>query len=282
VNQGRKSSRDYRIARSAFPAAWYRSTAPSFRKGLTLAQSFRLFLDDTTAEKWIADLRWNGEPAYPRCSDTNVQSGAKHPTMPYRCRGCRMFFSVKTGTVMQSSKLGCHTWVIATYLLATGKGQASMKLHRDLGITQKTGWHLAHRIRESWASRNLCSMPRLRSMRRTSAAWRRTSTKRRSSGRDRGPVGKTAVVAAKDRETMQVSAQVVDSTDKETLQIFVAEHVVDDDVEGCRIPTRRSSTASAYVRGMAHAATISGARTRSTRWRRSSRGWRGSGCGIGS
>ena len=56
---------------------------------------------------------------------------------------------------MQSSKLGLQVWAVATYLLTMGpKGQASMKLHRDLGITQKSAWHLAHRIRETWAKKN--------------------------------------------------------------------------------------------------------------------------------
>ena len=52
---------------------------------------------------------------------------------------------------MQCSPLGYQVWVIAIYLLATNiKGVSSMKLHRDLGITQKAAWHLAHRIRKSW------------------------------------------------------------------------------------------------------------------------------------
>ena len=68
--------------------------------------------------------------------------------MPYWCRACRKWFSVKTGTVMQPSKLGLQVWTLTSYLLTIGiKRQASMKLHRDLGVTQKTAWHLAHRIR---------------------------------------------------------------------------------------------------------------------------------------
>ena len=54
---------------------------------------------------------------------------------------------------MQGSNVGFQTWVVALYLLSTGlKGTSSMKLHRDLGVTQKTAWHLAHRIRETWAA----------------------------------------------------------------------------------------------------------------------------------
>ena len=52
---------------------------------------------------------------------------------------------------MQSSNLKLDVWAIAIYLLATGlKGVSSMHLHRDLNVTQKTAWHLAHRIRGTW------------------------------------------------------------------------------------------------------------------------------------
>ena len=60
-------------------------------------------------------------------------------------------FSLKTGTIMQGSNLGYQIWTIAIYLLTTKlKGVSSMKLHRDLGITQKSVWHLAHRLRRSF------------------------------------------------------------------------------------------------------------------------------------
>ena len=73
----------------------------------------------------------------------NVQAGAAHK-MPYRCRDCRQRFSTRTGTTMADSKLGYQKWAIAIYLVTTSlKGVSSMKLHRDLGITQKSAWHLA-------------------------------------------------------------------------------------------------------------------------------------------
>ncbi len=52
---------------------------------------------------------------------------------------------------MHHSRLGLQVWAIAIYLLVTNlKGVSSMKLHRGLDITQKSAWHLAHRIRETW------------------------------------------------------------------------------------------------------------------------------------
>ena len=73
--------------------------------------------------------------------------------MPYWCSACRSYFSVKTGTVMQSSKLPLRKWAIAIYQFTTSlKGVSSMKLHRDLGIAQKNAWHMAHRIRRAMDS----------------------------------------------------------------------------------------------------------------------------------
>ena len=125
-----------------------------FRDGLSLVDVMRMFPDDAAAEAWFAKERWGGEPCCPHCGSTNVLTGAAHKTMPYRCREreCRKRFSVRVGTIMEDSKLGLQTWALAFYLLTTGlKGTSSMKLHRDLGITQKSAWHLAHRIRETWA-----------------------------------------------------------------------------------------------------------------------------------
>ena len=119
-----------------------------YRKGLILPQVMRTFRDDAAAERWFAKVRW---PDGPRCGTADVRAGTAHKSMPCRCRPCRRYVSVRIGTVMEDSKLGYQIWALAIYLLTTGlKGQSSMKLRRDLGITQKSAWHLAHRIRETW------------------------------------------------------------------------------------------------------------------------------------
>ena len=128
-----------------------RNKAPgkAFREGLSLRGFFKRFPDDKAAEEWFIKQRWPKEVCCVRCGSTHVQTGAKHPSMPYRCRDCGKRFSVRVGTAMQSSKLGYQTWLLATYLLTTSlKSVSSMKLHRDLDVTQKTAWHLAHRIRK--------------------------------------------------------------------------------------------------------------------------------------
>ena len=111
-----------------------------------------MFPNDDVAEQWFIRNRWPNGMTCPRCRSDNVKERTAHPTMPHRCNSCKKFFSVKHGTYMQSSKIGYQDWAIAIYLVATGlKGTSSMKVHRDLGITQKSAWFLAHRIRQAFA-----------------------------------------------------------------------------------------------------------------------------------
>ena len=123
----------------------------SHRKGIGFLELIQMFPNDEAAKRWFAGIRWpDGSVACPHCGSLNVQTGIAHKSMDYRCRErqCAKRFSVRSGTVMQSSNLGYQVWAIATYLVLTNlKGISSMRLHRELKITQKSAWHLAHRLR---------------------------------------------------------------------------------------------------------------------------------------
>ena len=248
----------------------HKGPGKSHREGISLVELFRRFPDDATAEAWFVKRRWPHGIACPHCGSTNVQTGAKHKTMPYRCREkeCAKRFSPKTGTVMEGSKLGMQTWMIATYQMATNlKSVSSMKLHRDLEINQRSAWFLAHRLRvalsedggvfqgpvevdESYFGGKRANM---------------SNAKRKEladAGVGRGAVGKTAVVGVKDRATNQVRAKVVERTDGATLQGFVVDNtapnatVYSDEAaayEGLPNPHEAvKHSVSEYVRGMAH------------------------------
>ena len=238
------------------------------RKGLTLLELTRMFPDDAAAEKWFIRVRWPNGIHCPECGSTAIVEKANRKPLPFRCKDCRQHFSVKTGSLMQGSKLGLQTWLFAIYLLTTSlKGQSSMKLRRDLGVTQKTAWFLAHRIRENFADQQQPSpFPGPVEVDEVYIGGKRKNMSNRKrkelAGTGRGAVGKAAVVGAKDRATNRVKARVVEKTDKPTLQGFVATAaapgatVYTDDAaayEGIPNPHEAvKHSVSEYVRGMAH------------------------------
>ena len=179
------------------------------RKGLSLVELTRMFPNDDVAREWVENIRWPEGPRCPKCGSDNIQCDAPHKTMTHRCRKCRKWFSVRTGTAMQSSKLGLQVWVIAVYLLNTGlKGQSSMKLHRDLNVTQKTAWHLAHRIREAWEDNggSLFGGPVEADETYIGGKRRNMSNAKRKELKGRGAVGKAAVVGVQGGFTLEVGA----------------------------------------------------------------------------
>ena len=186
--------------------------------------------------------------------------------MPFRCRekGCTKLFSAKIGTVMEGSKIGYQDWIIATFEIMTSlKSVSSMKLHRDLGITQKSAWFLAQRLRSALSQDGkLFSGPVEVDESYFGGRRANMSKSKRSKMEGRGPVGKTAVVGAKDRATNQVAAKVVRSTDKETLQGFVKDHAApgatvytDEAVAYESLPFNHAAvkhSLSEYVKGDVH------------------------------
>ena len=186
-----------------------------------------MFPTDAAAEAWFVERRWPQGAYCPYCGSFIVQCGIKHKTMTHRCRDCekRPMFTLRTGTIMEGTNLGYRVWAIAFYLVATNlKGVSSMKLHRDLGVTQKTAWHLAHRIRKTREAKQEQFAGPVE-VDETYMGGRRKNmpAKKRKELTGRGAVGKAAVAGAKDRETNRVSARVVPGTDTKTLQAFVRE-----------------------------------------------------------
>lgn len=170
----------------------------SYRDGISLIEIMRQFPDDATAEAWFIERRWPDGIHCPHCGSDNVQTGAKHKTMPYRCREkeCAKRFSAKTGTVMEGSKLGFQVWMIATYLLSTSlKSVSSMKLHRDLKINQRSAWFLAHRLRVALADKGSVFVGPTKADETYMGGQRKNMHKDRQAEfkKSRGPVGTTPI-----------------------------------------------------------------------------------------
>ena len=235
-----------------------------YRKGISLIQALQQFGDDEKAEAWFVVRRWKGGIRCTECdSGAITPRTSKRKTPQYHCNGCQANFTVKTGTIMHDSKLPLSKWALAFYLYSTNlKGVSSMKLHRDLDITQKSAWHLAHRIRETWNDETEKMAGPVEADETYIGGLEKNKHESKKLHAGRGPVGKTAVAGLKDRPTNQVKAQVVESTDAWTLQRFVhamTEHgatVYTDEALAYRGLNRPHEavkhSVGEYVRDMAH------------------------------
>ena len=121
--------------------------------GVSMLELARLFPDEEAARRWFEAIKWPEGRVCPNCASADTYE-VSHVKMPYRCRGCKRYFSVRTGTVMARSPIPLQKWACAVYLdCMSVKGVSSMRLHRDLGVTQKTAWFMRQRIREAFAAK---------------------------------------------------------------------------------------------------------------------------------
>jgi len=115
----------------------------------TLQEAILYFADYDNCRQFLIDLRWaDGKVLCPRCGSEKVTYLAA--ARLYKCYGKheKAKFSLKVGTIFEDSALGLEKWLPAMWLVVNAKnGISSMEIARSLGITQKSAWHMAHRIR---------------------------------------------------------------------------------------------------------------------------------------
>lgn len=122
---------------------------------MTLNLKAKIYNDEDAAREHLEAIQWPNGPVCPHCGATNeatLLAGKSTRPGVYKCRPCQKPFSVTVGTVFERSKIPLTKWLLATELLTSSKkGISAHQLHRMLGVTYKTAWFLAHRIREAMA-----------------------------------------------------------------------------------------------------------------------------------
>ncbi|MDE2105886.1 MAG: IS1595 family transposase [Patescibacteria group bacterium] len=113
-------------------------------------------LDEDKARSFLERTRWAKDRFCPHCGSVESYSltprkeGTKTRKGLYKCKACRKQFTVTVGTIFEGSHIPLHKWMMAVHLMTSSKkGISAHQLHRMLGITYKSAWFMAHRIRYS-------------------------------------------------------------------------------------------------------------------------------------
>ncbi|MGH6852005.1 MAG: IS1595 family transposase [Methylocella sp.] len=169
--------------------------------------------DEATAYAWVEARRWPDGPSCPHCGGfdrISKMQGKSTRVGVYKCYQCRKPFTVKVGTVFEDSHVPMRHWLQAIYLMRSSKkGVSSNQLHRTLGVTLKTAWFMAHRLREAMRRGSRAPMGGSGSTVEADETFigrKDGSLKRRGHGR------KNAVLSLVDRESGPVRSFHVDGT----------------------------------------------------------------------
>ncbi len=192
-----------------------------------VVQFFNRFPDEQSAREHVERLRWGDNPICVHCGSVNVSHVKNEKPQPYRCKDCRKHFSVKTGTIFHSCKLGLRECLYAMYLMTVSKkGVSSCQLARELGCTQKTAWYLEQRIREAYEQGGQMLTGTIEADETYFGGKAKNMHKdKREKLTGRGPVDKAAVVGLRSRESEQVIATPVESTNSVAVQGIIHTHV---------------------------------------------------------
>jgi transposase-like protein len=123
-------------------------------------------MSEEEARAMLEAIRWNGEPVCPHCQSLEAYKLTAKPGSKsavrygvYKCKQCRKQFTVTVGTIFEGSRIKIADWLMAIYLMCSSKkGISAHQLHRTLGVTYKTAWFMAHRIRFAMTQEPLSSM----------------------------------------------------------------------------------------------------------------------------
>jgi transposase-like protein len=207
----------------------------------TLLEAIQYFSDEQVCIDAVAEMRWPDGPECPEC-------WAKEPyyiktQKRWKCRNCRIQFSVKRGSIFEDSPVALSKWLPALWLLVNCKnGVSSHELGRSLGVTQKTSWFMLQRLRLVLKALNLGTKfgsndggevevdesfvgGKLRNMHRSRANKLNKVKSAMGSAYGVKHENKTVVIGILDRESRQVRAKVVPNVKRETLQNEILNNV---------------------------------------------------------
>ncbi len=114
----------------------------------TLTEAEQYFSDPDVCLRFMASLRWPDGVTCPHCGASGPYFLKTRRIWKCKRKECTKQFSLKVGTILQDSRLPLDKWLLAIWIVANGKGPiTSRRIHRSIGVTQKTAWFMLKRIR---------------------------------------------------------------------------------------------------------------------------------------
>jgi transposase-like protein len=188
-----------------------------------------IFHDDDKAREHLENLRWPNGPFCPHCGNSDQAKikrleGKSHRPGLFQCNECREHFTVTVGGVMERSHIPLCKWVAAFHLMNAGKkGISAHQLHRMLGITYKSAWFMAHRVRETMDEARPGPMGGKGGVVQIDETYTGNTSKRAKSYK-KGLKTKRAVVALVDHAAGRVRAFHVKDVDAKTVRTLLVKH----------------------------------------------------------
>jgi transposase-like protein len=184
------------------------------------------FHSEEAAYEFVESKLWPNGAVCPRCKGTeriSKMTGESTRIGTYKCYTCRKPFTVKVGTIFESSHVKMNLWLQAIYLIASSKkGISSNQLHRTLGVTLKTAWFMSHRVREAMKDSSLSVFGAGGGMVEVDETY---MVKVEGHGKGGHLSKKRKVLALVDRDTKQARSMVVDQVNIATLMPIVEQNI---------------------------------------------------------
>ncbi len=122
----------------------------STTEGINPIDFYKKFPNEQSCRDYLQNARWGDNSTCPKCGVVDGKIYKLKDTRLLKCALCRQPFSVRVGTVFEDSAIPLQSWFLAVYLATSlKKGICSVQLAKYLGMTQKSAWHMLHRIRHS-------------------------------------------------------------------------------------------------------------------------------------
>lgn len=193
------------------------------------ALSAPFFHDEAAAFERLESLLWLDGPVCPHCGGMGRITRVKGGRMGLRrCGDCKKQFTVTVGTVFEASHVKLHLWLQAAHLMCSSKkGFSAHQLHRTLGVTYKTAWFMAHRLREAMRDGALAPMGGAGGIVEVDEIFIGTDRTKKPKGekKGRGYAHKHKVLSLVDRATGQKRSMVVDDLSAKTLTPILRENI---------------------------------------------------------